>query len=189
MMNLKKDSKTTKRNIIRNFAIYIVVIVVVLVVVTSLFDIKNKLKSNQIFNIFIASNTQNENEFATLIKNQNDSIKEVNIYSCSIDDTYFSVLFSLHGQLEADLIVLPKSILDEKMMAGFCELDDDLKSSSIVYENRGLLVHDNNYSNEILDNYCTFNEEQYYLFISLNSCHFGKDDYFAKDVIKNIIYG
>lgn len=182
-MKIKKVGLTIKKNILLYFAI----ISIVLLLVSSIFNIKNKLQPQDKFNIFVAGSITNEEKLKENIKAYNNDIKEINIFSMLPNDLYFNMYFSTTGIIDSDILIIPKNALsDIKVAECFYE---SKSADSYIYNNKsyGYLIHSEAYSNGFFDEFITYNDDEYYMFISLGTIHYGKKDNFINKLLE-VIY-
>ncbi len=177
-MNIKLSKQQIKLFFSRYWAILLLGVAGVCALVTTVFDIKNGLDSSQIYTLFITDCSVN-NELDDYIKDNLNTIKEVNIYSYASNDIYYQSTYPLLGLNDSDVIIMPKSEINYESLSKNFGLFSENTIDGLIYDGKcyGIKIYDSITKEGKLKDYITYSlDEDYYLLVCLSSSHSGISD-------------
>ena len=169
-----------KRALTRYWPAYALLLVAMPVLSYLVVEQIQKPKNEETISIFIASCSADARYVKEKLASSKPSyLLEINLYSYSYLESTFSSYYQANGKLDADLIILPESKIDDAALiayyapldAAHCSSTDYLtKESSTHY---GMLVRSIGEANSLLTFTDSAHDENYYAFFGKSSLHAG----------------
>jgi hypothetical protein len=197
---MKMDNLTKQRitnHLSYCYYLYLIVAILITLGWYEAFSLYYRLKSNEKVSIYIISNVVDTTKLDINLSKRllNGKLKEIIVNSDSITNPNLYLLLNTKGLVNTDIIILPASIannvnllyefalLDKDYLANF--IDDGVNYLQVNNLDIGLLIYDNQVG--ILDDYITYSEEKYYLFLNKKSVNIGNLNNSKSDIALNVL--
>lgn len=177
-----------KKLIVKNIKWFIIITILSTIIWTSIFQSLNAAKNYEKIQIFISA----DNVKSELLNNDilnHIPIKEVQIYKCNEDNTYYATYLETSGIMSSDILIINKTLVETKgSTTSFIELDNkmmekyniNLDSFEVIKVDgkvHAIVVYDKSKNINLLDKYFAIDEanqdEVYCLVLNALSYHVG----------------
>lgn len=127
------DNKVTKERFNNHLEyewfLYVIILIVSIVLFIFVFNQINSNRDYEQIDIFISCHSQKETDFAQesllhLKENKDDLVREINLNFQQVNGEYYSTLFSTHGAVTSDIVIVGKNYMQNTV--GFVEWTDEL---------------------------------------------------------------
>lgn len=182
-----------------NWYWFLVIFFVVSVAFYYLFDVIKNPSYNERINVFIAINYVDSNKMEKdLYEGYDDTqIKEISIDYSDPNDNYFNMVYQTRGLVNTDILILPISLLKDKMYSQYFSAIDDNIIKQYTDNNINFVNSENvNYGINVTNFIASYTNEindEYYMFFNKKSNKIGalskdtsNNDYALK-LISNIL--